>query len=223
MSVRGVILDLDGTLVDTNLTHVEAWRRAFAEHGFDVPADRIRPEIGKGGDQLVPALIGKEAAEEHQKALAAAHGEAYTGLAKAARLRVLPGAVELIRGLKDRGVRTVLATSSKPEHLKATFGSCGVDFTELVDEATDAGDVEKSKPAPDLVVAAVDKLGLGKSECVMVGDTAHDATACKRAGVRFWAVACGGCFSADELWAAGAERVWQDPAGLLADLDGLLR
>ncbi|MFO0851338.1 MAG: HAD family hydrolase [Gemmataceae bacterium] len=221
MTTRGVILDLDGTLVDTNGRHVEAWRRAFARFGYDVPAARIGPQIGKGGDQLVPALIGAEAADRDGEQLREEHGRQFVAIAAAEAIPVFPGAVELIEALKRRGVQTALATSSNDKHLTATFRSCGVDFADLVDERTTADDADASKPAPDLVHAALAKLGLAAGECAMLGDTPYDGEAAGKAGVRFWAVRCGG-FPEEVLKAAGAAVVLQDPAEVYASLDRLL-
>ncbi len=221
MAIRGIILDLDGTLVDTNPAHVEAWRRAFASHGYDIPADRIAKEIGKGGDQLIPSIIGREAADRDGKAISEAHGEEFLAIARREHFRLLPGAVELVEGLKARKLPTALATSSKEKFLKAVADSCGVDFTKRVDVLVNADEADASKPAPDLVTAAVDKLGQPAAACVMIGDSPYDAEACGRAGVRCWGLLCGG-FPEEALRTAGAVGVWHDPADLLAHLDELL-
>jgi HAD superfamily hydrolase (TIGR01509 family) len=223
MRIRGVIFDLDGTLVDTNAAHVEAWHRAFADRGYDIPADRIGPHIGKGGDQLVPALLPKEQAEKDGDALRELNGEHFVALAGKVQFNVFPRAVDLLRAVRDRGLTTALATSSKPHHLEATFKSCGIDFRKLVDQPTDAGDADRSKPHPDLISAAADKLGLPPAACVVVGDTPYDGQAARHAGARFWGVLCGGpWFTADDLRAAGADAVFRDPADLLARLDDAL-
>lgn len=223
MPIRGVIFDLDGTLVDTNEAHVLAWVRAFADKGYDIPADRIRPEMGKGGDKLLPVVIGEEAAEKHEEELKKGNGDHYVKIVAGLKLRVLPGAEALLRGVRDRGLKTALATSSKPEHLEATFKSCGVDFTKLVDETASGAEAKESKPAPDLVHAALAKLGLPAAECAMVGDTPFDGQAAGKAGVRFWALTCGGTTTEHDLKAAGAVAVYRDPADLLAHLDELLK
>lgn len=223
MRIRGIIFDLDGTLVDTNAAHVEAWRRAFAEHGYDIPADRIAPQIGKGGDQLIPALLPADAAGKDGDALRKANGEHFVRIAGESRFRVFPGAVELIREVRRRGLTAALATSSKPNHLEATTKSCGTDFRELVDRATDADDADRSKPHPDLIAAAADKLGLPPAACVVVGDTPYDGQAAAHAGARFWGVLSSGCgFTEADLRAAGADLVFRDPADLLARLDDAL-
>lgn len=221
MQIQAVIFDLDGTLVDTNPAHVAAWQAAFAAHGYDVPADRIAREIGKGGDQLVPAVIGREADERVGEAIRKAHGKEFLKISAEERFRVLPGAEDLIRGARERGLLTALATSSQPEYLQATVESCGVDFPAKVHVVVTAGEAAASKPAPDLVAAAVAKLGVPAGRCAMVGDTPYDAEAGGKAGVRCWGLLSGG-FTAADLRAAGAAGPWRDAADLLAHLDELL-
>jgi HAD superfamily hydrolase (TIGR01509 family) len=222
--LSALIFDLDGTLVDTNAAHVEAWVRAFARHGYKVHADRIGPEIGKGGDNLVPDLLGPEAEEQHGEALREASKEEYLQLAKERRFRVFDGAGALLDELRRRGIRTALATSSGDEHLDATFGSAGEDLRARVDVVVGKSDVEHSKPYPDAVLAAVEKLGLSPAECAMVGDTPYDGLSAKRAGVITLGVLSSGLgFDARALISAGARRTWRDVGHLLAELDDALR
>ena len=221
VSVRGAIFDVDGTLVATNEAHVEAWRRSFRAFGYDVTREQILPEVGKGGDNLVPAVIGEEGEAENGDRLRRRHAEEFLAIARSTRFAVLPGAIELLAALRERGLRTALATSSKAEHLEATLRSAGIDFRELVDEVVTATDAEASKPAPDIVVAAVDRLGLPPSRCLFVGDTPHDGTACAGAGVPFLGVTSGGN-PAGALLEAGALFVWSDPGELLEHLDAAL-
>ncbi|HEY1376459.1 MAG TPA: HAD family hydrolase [Gemmataceae bacterium] len=222
MPVRGVIFDLDGTLVDTNWQHVEAWRRAFAACGHDVPAERIVAEVGKGGDQLLPSVLGRAAADRDGKKVSRLYTETFKTIAGRERFAVQPGAVDLLDELRRRGLKTALATSSPQDLLKAILASAGVDFTKHVDVTVTADDAGASKPAPDVVLVAVDKLGLRPEECAMVGDTPFDAEACVRAHVTCWGVACGGCYTAEQLRGAGAAAVWGDPADLLDHLDEAL-
>lgn len=222
MSVRGVIFDLDGTLVDTNWHHVEAWKRVFAAAGYDVPAEKIAAQVGKGGDQLIPTVIGTEAAERDEKKLRQNYTKEFTAIAKREKFAVIPGSVQLLNELRRRGLKTALATSSPKDLLDLILASAGVDFTKQVDGTATADDAGASKPAPDVVLAALKKLGLPAAECVMVGDTPFDVEACRRAGVPCWAVASGGCHSAEDLREAGAVSVWNDPADLLHHLDEAL-
>ena len=219
--MRAMIFDIDGTLVDTNPAHVEAWRRAFRRGGYDVPVERILPEIGKGGDKLVPSVLGDEAEERSGEALRRAQKDEFLPIASQQRFRVFPGAAELFPELRRRGVRTALATSSDDQHLDATLASAGVDFRKLADEVITRSDAESSKPAPDLVVAAVEALEVPPAECAMVGDTIYDGIACQRAGVAFLGVLSGGTSEA-ALLQVGARAVWRDVGHLLADLDRAL-
>ena len=221
MSVRGIIFDLDGTLIDSNRSHVEAWRRAFAGLGYPVPTATIAKLVGMGGDKLVPAAVGEAADWRHGDDLRAAHGREYEGVLAEQPVRLFPGAVELLREAGRMGVKTALATSSKQAHLDISFGSVGHDLADEVDEVATADDAAASKPEPDLIHAAAGKLGLDPAECVLVGDTPYDGQAAVTAGACFWAVQCGG-FDAGELWGAGADRVFADPDALRRHLDDLL-
>lgn len=221
MPSRALILDVDGTLVDTNATHVEAWHEAFAIHGYDVTPERLTVEIGKGGDKLVPAVIGEDADRRDGKKLREAHDEAFLKRAAHDSFAVFPGVRALLETARARGIRTAVATSSKNDHLDATLASAGLDLRALVDEVVTASDARESKPAPDIVVAAVERLGLDPAACTMLGDTPHDGTASRGAGVAFVAVRCGGNDDT-VLRAAGARAVLQDPAELLARLDELI-
>ena len=220
--LSAMIFDLDGTLVDTNELHAESWVRGFARLGYKIPIDRVRPEMGKGGDNLAPDVLGRAADARDGEAIRKAVGEEYARLAKAHRVRVFDGAVALLAELKRRGVRTALATSSGEDDLKATFGSAGVDLRDHVDEVVMKDDVERSKPFPDVVLAALAKLDLSPAECAMVGDTPHDAESAKHAGVVTLGVLCGGMNDARTLVQAGARRVYEGPADLLARLDEAL-
>jgi HAD superfamily hydrolase (TIGR01509 family) len=217
-----MIFDVDGTLVDTNPSHVEAWRRAFEKLGFEVPAKMIVPEIGKGGDKLVPSLLGQEVEAEHGEELRKIQRREFLEIARRERFRVFPGAVEIFEALRNRGIRTALATSSDEKHLKATSESAGLDLSRLPDVVVARSPDEPSKPSPDLVEHAVDQLAFSPSECAMVGDTVYDGEACQSAGVSFLGVLSGPA-SAAELQEAGARAVWRDVGHLLNDLDRALR
>jgi HAD superfamily hydrolase (TIGR01549 family) len=218
MALRGMIFDIDGTLVDTNPAHVMAWRRAFERFGFNVPTARIEVEIGKGGDKLVPSVLGEDVDNRLGEALRRAQKEEFLAIANSKHFRVFPGVPEIFRALRDRRIRTALATSSDEKHLEATLASAGVDLTRLVDVVVTKSDAEESKPAPDIVIAAVKRLGLSAARCAMVGDTVYDGQACQSAGVVCMGVLTGGTPEV-ELLEAGAIAVWRDVAHLLKDLD----
>jgi HAD superfamily hydrolase (TIGR01509 family) len=221
MALRGIIFDLDGTLVDTNPTHVLAWRRAFERFGHDVPIERIEVEIGKGGDKLVPSVLGEGVEARLGEALRRAQKEEFLTLARSEHFRVFPGVREIFGVLRDRGIRTALATSSDEKHLEATLASASLDLTRLADVVVTKNDAAESKPAPDIVVAAVEELSLSAAACAMVGDTVYDAQACQSAGILFLGVLSGGTPAAD-LLEAGAIAVWRDVAHLLQELDRAL-
>ena len=218
MSLRGMIFDIDGTLVDTNPAHVEAWHQAFNRLGYDVPRERIELEIGKGGDLLVPSILGEAAEKRHGEALRKAQKEEFLEIAGRQRFRVFPSVPELFHALRQRGIRTALATSSDRKHLQAVCHSSGIDLPSLADVLVTKADVEASKPNPDVVIVAWEKLKLTPAECAMVGDTIYDAQACRAAGVVFLGVTSGGT-SEDVLVEAGACAVWRDTGHLYADLD----
>lgn len=221
MTVRGMIFDVDGTLVDTNPAHVEAWGRAFQHFAFDVPAERIVPEIGKGGDKLVPSVLGPEVEKRCGDALRSAQKKEFLAIAARVHFRVFPGTEQIFAACRERRIRTAVATSSDEKHLDATLASAGLDLRRLVDVVVTKSDGDASKPAPDLVVAAVEELGLPPADCVMVGDTVYDGQACQAAGVAFLGVLTGPA-NETELLGAGARGVWKDVAHLLADFDRAL-
>lgn len=216
-----MIFDIDGTLVDTNLFHVEAWHRAFKRLGYDVPTERIIPEIGKGGDLLVPSILGEDVEWRQGEALRKAQKEEFLKIARQERFRVFPCVPELFRALRERRIRTALATSSDKKHLQAICNSAGIDLPSLAGVLVTKDEAEASKPAPDLVIVALEKLSLTPAECSMVGDTVYDAQACRAAGVVFLGLSSGGT-PAEALLQAGACGVWRDTGHLYSDLDRAL-
>jgi HAD superfamily hydrolase (TIGR01509 family) len=212
VSRPAAILDIDGTLVDTNYHHVIAWFRAFRQSDVTLPLWRIHRHIGMGGDQLVAALAGDD--------FEAAHGDDVRAVEKAlymeliGEVRPLAESRELIEDLKRRGHAVVLASSAKPEEVEHYLDL--LDARDLADDWTHSGDVERTKPEPDLVAAAVEKAGGG--DAVMVGDSTWDCEAAKRAGLPTVAVLTGG-FSAAELREAGATCTFASLSELLAHLD----
>ena len=196
------ILDVDGTLVDTNYHHALAWYRAFRQHGIVLPIWRIHRHIGMGGDQLVSALTSDEMEEQKGEDIRAAEKTLYFELIE--EVQPLTGARELIEDLRRAGRKVVLASSAKPEEVDHYLEL--LDARGIVDDWTTSGDVESTKPEPDLVHAAVEKAGEG--DAVMVGDSTWDCLAAKRAGLETVAVLTGG-FSEQELLDAGAACVYE--------------
>jgi len=206
------ILDVDGTLVDTNYQHVIAWSRAFARHDIVLPLWRIHRHIGMGGDQFVAALAGDDVERERGDDIRAAEKELYFELID--EVYPFAGARGLIEVLKERGHAVVLASSAKAEEVDHYLDL--LDARELADGWTTSADVEATKPYPDLVVAAVEKAGGG--EAVMVGDTPWDCESARGAGVPTVCVLTGG-FSEQELQDAGAVAVFESIAQLAERLD----
>jgi len=206
------ILDIDGTLVDTNYQHAIAWYRAFLQSGKVLPLWRVHRHIGMGGDQLVAALAGEEFDEEHGDEVRAAEKVLYMALID--EVRPFADARALLEHLKAQGHALVLASSAKPDEVEHYLDL--LDTRDLADGWTDSGDVERTKPEPDLVAAAVEKAGGGPA--VMVGDSIWDCEAATRAGLPTVAVLTGG-FSEGELREAGAECVFPSLSELLANLD----
>jgi HAD superfamily hydrolase (TIGR01509 family) len=195
------ILDIDGTLVDTNYHHAIAWFRAFERHGEVLPIWRIHRHIGMGGDQLVESLCGEEVEREKGDDIRATEKDRYMELID--EVEPFAGARELIAELKERGHAVVLASSAKPDEVDHYLEQ--LDARELVDDWTDSSDVEVTKPEPQLVQAAMDKAGV--DDAVMIGDSVWDCEAAKRAGIPSVAVLTGG-FSEAELCDAGAVVVF---------------
>ncbi|HEU5106258.1 MAG TPA: HAD family hydrolase [Solirubrobacterales bacterium] len=208
------ILDVDGTLVDTNYHHALAWHRALHAHGHPVQMWKVHRHIGMGGDQILDALIGEEAAVEQGDAIRDAEAEAYGKLI--GEVEPMEGARELIKRLRDQGATVILASSAKEEEVDHYLDL--LDARELVDDWTTSGDVESTKPEPDLIQAALEKAG-DDGPAVMVGDSVWDVKAAKAAGVSTLAVLTGG-FSEAELREAGASQVVESIAEL--DFEPLL-
>jgi HAD superfamily hydrolase (TIGR01509 family) len=210
--VPAAILDIDGTLVDTNYQHAVAWYRAFRQHGELLPVWRIHRHIGMGGDHLVKALCGEAVEEEKGDDIRSAEKALYMALIE--EVEPLEGARELISALKERGHEVVLASSAKPDEVDHYLDL--LDARELADGWTTSGDVEATKPEPDLVKAAIEKAGA--DEAVMVGDSTWDCEAAGRAGITTVAVLTGG-FSEDELRDAGAVAVYHSIVELRDSFD----
>jgi HAD superfamily hydrolase (TIGR01509 family) len=212
-----IVLDVDGTLVDTNYQHAIAWHRALRAHGHVVQVWQIHRHIGMGGDQIVAALIGEEGERSDGEAIRAAEGEAYGELI--GEVQAMDGATELLEELREDGARAILASSAKAEEVEHYVEL--LDARGLVEGWTTAADVERTKPHPDLVHAAIEKVGCA-GPVVMVGDSTWDVKAAEAAGVPTLAVLTGG-FSEAELREAGAADVVESIGELRKDRARLRR
>jgi HAD superfamily hydrolase (TIGR01509 family) len=212
--VSVAILDIDGTLVDTNYHHAVAWFRAFRQHGIVLPLWRIHRHIGMGGDQLVGALTDDETEADKGDDIRAAEKTLYLELID--EVEPMDGSRELIEELKRRGHTVVLASSAKQDEVDHYLDL--LKARELADAWTTSADVESTKPQPDLVNAALQRAEAPPSDGVMVGDTPWDVAAAGRAEVPTIAVRTGG-FGVDELREAGAVALFESVRELLSQLD----
>lgn len=206
------ILDVDGTLVDSNYHHALAWWRALRQHGATVPLWRIHRLCGMGGGRIVATLMGDDFDREHGDDVRAAEAVLWSELM--AEVVPLDGARRLLDVLHDGGLRVVLASSAKSFEIEHYIDLLGV--RELADAWTDSSDVEETKPHPELVSVALERVGA--AEGVMIGDSTFDCAAAAQAGVASVALLTGG-FGEDELRAAGASAVFASIAALIAGLD----
>ena len=206
------LVDVDGTLVDTNYHHVLAWYRAFRQHGQILPAWRIHRHVGMGGDHLIETLCGKEVEHELGDDIRAAEKALYLTFIE--EVEPMEGARDLLVDLKERGHPVVLSSSAKANEVDRYLDL--LDARELVDGWTTAGDVEATKPRPDLIEEALKKSGA--DEAVMIGDSTWDVEAAKNANVKTIALLTGG-FSESELLDFGAVAVFESIADLRKKLD----
>ncbi len=211
--MKAALLDIDGTLVDTNYHHALAWSRAFGRHGLTPPLWRIHRAIGMGGDLLVAAVCSDDAESEHGDDIRAAEGELYAELI--GEVRPLDGARDLVVDLSEAGLQVVLASSAKPDEVEHYVELLGV--ADRITGVTDAGDVDATKPQPDLVEAALERAGVDAADAIFVGDSRWDCEAAGRAGVEVVAILTGG-YSEAELRDAGAADVYDTLAPVASRL-----
>jgi HAD superfamily hydrolase (TIGR01549 family) len=211
---RGVLLDVDGTLIDSNDAHARAWVDAFVEFGYDITFEQVRPLIGMGGDKLMAELTGLD--NEHGK------GKAITERKKELfeahhlpKLRAFPGAHELLARMRERGLRLVIATSAGEDEMNGLLEQAGLN--ELIERRTSSDDAERSKPDPDIIAAALERGNLDSSEAVMIGDTPYDVSAAARAAVDTIAFRCGGWWDDEAL--TGAIAIYDGPMALLQEFE----
>jgi len=211
---RVVLLDIDGTLIDSNDGHARAWVASLAEFGYVVSFERIRPLIGKGGDKILPELVGLDPESPEARRMGELRGEIFRRH-ELPHLQPTRGARELLTRFRDDGWERSVATSAKADDVRATLEQAGV--ADLIETATSSDDAERSKPDPDIVRAALQRSRRPASHAIMLGDTPYDIEAATRARVRIVALRCGGYWSDEAL--RGAEAIYDDPAALLARYD----
>jgi HAD superfamily hydrolase (TIGR01509 family) len=207
--LRGVIFDIDGTLVASNDAHARSWADALSEAGFDVPFDVIWPMIGMGGDKLLPSATGVESESSFGKKLSRRRWDIFER-DYLPRLAPTPGARELVERLGNDGFRLIVASSASGDELGALLEAAGV--ADLMQEKTSSSDAAKSKPDPDIIQAAVRKSRVDPDRLIMLGDTPYDVEAAIGAHVNLVGLLCGG-WTMTEL--SGATAIYDDPADLL--------
>jgi HAD superfamily hydrolase (TIGR01509 family) len=211
--LRGVLFDIDGTLVDSNEAHARSWVDTLREAGYDVPFDVLWPMIGMGGDKVLPSAAGIEIESELGKQLAERRWEIFQR-DYLVNLRPTRGARALVQRMKDDGLDLIVASSASGNELGALMEAA--DVRDLFEKTTSSSDAEESKPDPDIVQAAVRKSGLDPDDLIMLGDTPYDVQAAIGAHVKLVGLLCGG-WSAAEL--SGATAIYSDPADLLSWYD----
>ena len=212
---KAAIFDLDGTLLDSVDLHALAWHEAMVAFGHDVTFDQARSQIGKGGDKLIPVFLSAEERRDHGAELEDWRGKRF-------KTRYLPlirpfsAVPDLLRRVRDAGLRVAIASSAKKDELHSYLEIAGI--ADQVEEATSSEDVDESKPAPDLFEVILGKLKIEGRDAVAIGDTPYDAEAAAKAGVPSIGVLCGG-FTERQLREAGCVEVYPGPAALLACFD----
>jgi HAD superfamily hydrolase (TIGR01549 family) len=209
------VFDVDGTLVDSNYQHVVAWNRAFRRYGVTVPLWQIHRHMGMGGDKLVPTVAGEEVEEQHGEELREAWKKEFDAMID--EVAAMPGATELLQAVKAYGARLVLASSGKPDHVDHFLDL--LEARDIADAWTSSGDVENTKPEPDLLAVAVEKLEGDRA--VTFGDATWDCLAAGRLGLPAVMLRTGG-FGVDELREAGAADVFETLDDMRADIPRLM-
>jgi HAD superfamily hydrolase (TIGR01549 family) len=214
--VRAVLLDVDGTLVDSNEAHAKAWVEVFAEFGHEAKLEEVRQEMGKGGDQLMPVFLTQEAIERSGSAIEERRKELFKSRFQP-HLKGFPGTRELVERLLADGRKIVLASSASDEELEVNKRLARIE--DLIQRATARDDVAHSKPNPDIFEAALAQLdGVAAAEAMVIGDSPFDAEAAARAGMRCIGLLSGG-FSEERLREAGCIAIYRDVADLLANYE----
>jgi HAD superfamily hydrolase (TIGR01509 family) len=211
--LQGVIFDIDGTLVDSNDAHAQSWVDTFAEAGYDVPFDVVRPLIGMGADKLLPKTIDVRHDSEEGKKLLASRSTIFQKKYLPS-LKLLPGSRALVLRVRADGLKAVVATSAKDAELSGLLQAAAVN--DLMEEKATASDAKRSKPDPDIVQAAIDESGIAKENLIMIGDTPYDVEAATRAGVKCIAFRSGDWNDSSLI---GAVAIYDGPADLLGHYD----
>lgn len=217
MAAEALLFDIDGTLVDSVDQHARAWEEAFEHFGIRIPFAKIRPQIGKGADELMKTLLQPDELEKRGEEIDRWRSDLFKRK-YLPRVRAFPRVRELFQELLRRKLRIALASSAKGDELARYKQVAGID--DLIETETSSDDAERSKPNPDIFAVALERLGGGvrKDRTLVVGDSPWDAIAAARLGVRTLGVLCGGFPEAD-LRKAGCVAIYGDPADLLARLD----
>ena len=210
--LKAAIFDVDGTLLDSVDLHALAWHEAMMKFGHHVSFEQVRGQIGKGGDKLIPHFLSDDAQRDHGKEMEEWRGNRFKS-EYLPLIRPFSAVPDLLRRVKDAGLRIAIASSAKKDELARYLDIAGIG--EFVDVTTSSDDVEESKPAPDIFQAALKKLGVGGHDAVAIGDTPYDAEAASKANMATIGVLCGG-FAEDSLRQAGCVQVYPGPAALLA-------
>ncbi|HET6314500.1 MAG TPA: HAD family hydrolase [Chloroflexia bacterium] len=213
MKIKGVILDVDGTLVDSNDAHIRSWLEALSQHGYNCTYEEIRRLIGMGSDNLLPAAIGVEKDTSEGKRLSDTWAEVFER-DYLPHIKAFPHTRDLLLALKARGLKLVVASSAQEDMLDKLLDIA--EAKDLLEESTSADDAENSKPDPDIVEASLRKIGLRPDEVLMLGDTPYDIQAASKLHIGTIGLRCGGW---DDEGLKGAVAVYDDPADLLARLD----
>jgi len=210
--IKAFIFDIDGTLIDSNDFHALAWKKAFAEKGYEFPFEKIRRQIGKGADTLLPEFFTENEIEKYGDKLAARRGEIFKD-EYLEQIKPFPKVRELFERIKADNLKIALASSANEDEVEEYKKIANIE--DLVEKSTSADDAEKSKPEPDIFEAALKLLGNpAPSDVIVVGDTPYDAEAARKAQIKSIGVLCGG-FPEEDLKKAGCSAIYKNPADLL--------
>ncbi len=212
---KAAIFDVDGTLVDSVDLHASAWQEALVKFGHQVSFEQARSQIGKGGDQFMPVFLSEAEQADHGEAMEEYRSQLFK-TKYLPMVRPFSAVPELLRRVRDAGVKVAVASSAKKAELDIYLERAGV--KDLVDVATSSEDAEHSKPAPDIFQVALQKLGIAGHEAVAIGDTPYDAQAAGKAGIPTIGMLCGG-FTENQLREGGCVAVYPGPGALLACFD----